>query len=296
MASNNLRKGDRAEYLTQAYLTSISFSNPTYRQEDYGIDFTCTLIEKDGTALYPTDVFAVQVKSNKDSNDQKIVFKKTKKQHLKWLFNSQIPYFLAWVDEENTKAMYLYSISQIWYLEVLKNRKYKALEFEYDTTKGTSINGFEPYSHTNDTYYFKVGKPFLTFEFDDLKDGKKLEEKKKILAKVIKIEKENIMFRNLKLPIMRWLHKYVTDNADSFEFGWAHFSDEAKFLPINKSQDILTHIGHMLIALAQSYKLNNKNEEYHKLKEFIVKLPQKNTEVDGISYNYKSFLETMGFI
>ena len=95
MGRNNLQKGSKAEYLTQVYLTAIFFSNPTYRQEDYGIDFTCTLTEKIKANLYPTDIFAVQVKSNKDTKDQFLKFKKKHKKDLMWLYNNQIPYFLC---------------------------------------------------------------------------------------------------------------------------------------------------------------------------------------------------------
>lgn len=302
--SDNLRKGDKAEYLSQVYLTSIAFSNPTYRQEDYGIDFSCTLIDEEGVNLFPTDAFLVQVKTNKDPKEQHVTFTRKDEKDLIWLYRNQIPFFIAWLDMENTKKMYFYSISPVWYHEVMKNRMYKALVFEYDTkeTSEVSSNGFKHYKHDNDTYYFKLGKPFMSFGLDDIKDDNIIGSKRAIIKKMIDHERSNILYRNLKLPVLQWLHEYIMNDIDSLKFAWAHFcSPEEK--SINNPQEILTHMGQLLITLAKSYELHSDDKEngekykthFNNLSQIIQDLPDKKVIVEGNEYNYKPYLENLGF-
>jgi hypothetical protein len=57
---NTIRKGDRAEYITQGIFSALGYSLPFLRQEDYGLDFLCTLVENKGNLSYPTKSFIVQ--------------------------------------------------------------------------------------------------------------------------------------------------------------------------------------------------------------------------------------------
>lgn len=257
MFPNSFRKGAKAEYLTQIYMSAIGFANPTQRQEDFGIDFTCMLSEKIKNNLYPIHPFTLQVKSHKKEVDQKIVFKKNSNQDLKWLFENPIPYFLVWVDEENTKTAYFYSLSPLWYIDIVET-KFKKLEFIYDTklNDGLNTNNYKPDMIIEDDQIINIGKPFMTFSLDDLKSDSKIEEKRNILQFMIELEKENIKMRSFKIPFMKWLWKVKTDDINSFKIGWSHFSSSEYFKSKANYKSIIKNNADLFISLAASYNLH----------------------------------------
>jgi hypothetical protein len=300
---NNPRKGSEAEYLSQFYLSTFSFSNPTYRQEDFGIDFVCSLIDEEGINLYPTDSFCIQVKTTKDENKQLIQLKKENEKDLDWFYYNQIPYFLCWIDMEGDKTMYFYSVAQVWILEARKNRSYKFIKIIYETdVNGSCTNGFEP-TKEGDTYTFNIGHPFMTISFEDAKRKEMMGVKKEILRSVINVERENISFRNLKLPLMRWLYKYETNNKDTFIFGWNHLCDKNKDESINIPGNILAHLGQLLITLAKSYELHKNDTEngdkyilhHNNLRKMIADLPFNDKDIEEILYEYNRYLPDLGF-
>lgn len=273
----NLRKGGKVEYLTQVYLTALGFSNPTYRQEDFGIDFTCVLTDEKKNKLYPTEPFNLQVKSHKKKEDQILKFKKNNPHDLDWLFKNPNPYLLAWVDYENTKDIYFYSLSSLWYLDIAKV-EYKNLEFRYDTDLCfdiENVNNYKPDAVVLNTHFINLGKPFMSMRLDDLKDEEIIKEKGKILKYVVKLEKENIQYRSFGVPFMKWLWKYKTNEIDSFINGWSHFCNNEAHQEINEPKELIKNIGHILITLASSFALHNqdeKNEEYIKYHLSIIEL------------------------
>jgi hypothetical protein len=127
-----------------------------------------------------------------------------------------------------------------------------------------------------------MGKPFLSISISDLTDEPLINRYRKIITNVLTREYENIVYRNLNLPFMRWLHDFET-NKEKMAFGWAHFSD----LKTPKSQDILESTGHIITSLCYNYKEEGKNDEYNKLREFVLRLPFNN--------EFKSSLVNMGF-
>jgi hypothetical protein len=60
---NSVRKGDRAEYITQGIFSALRYSVPVLRQEDFGLDFLCTSVESAGKISFPTKSFTVQLKT-----------------------------------------------------------------------------------------------------------------------------------------------------------------------------------------------------------------------------------------
>jgi hypothetical protein len=130
----------------------------------------------------------------------------------------------------------------------------------------------------NKIFKIDMGHPFLTISIKDLEDDLKIKNFRKILDKVLTRENENIVYRNLKLPFMRWLHNYDT-NSEKIIFAWAH--DE------RNPQLLLKSIGHIIISLCHNYKINNKLDDYQSLRKFVFRLP--------FNKDYKSSLITLGF-
>lgn len=274
---NHVRKGDRAEYITQGIFSAFGYSIQILRQEDYGIDFLCTLTEKDKIVSYPTKSFTVQLKTSLDN----IVFPTTNPKKIEWLLVNNLPFFICYFDNPNNRVDF-YSTSLIHKFIITRPNKVTKLSFQFSSTHGLCTVDLGFHKKENKIYNLPLGSPFLSVSLNDLTNETLIEDRKYILNKVIDVEIQNIMYRNLGLPFMRWLHKYET-NEKKIEVGWAHFADDG----ITKSNELLNKIGHIIMSLSYAYKAESKREEYLKLKEFVLKLPFNN--------EYQSALVNMNF-
>lgn len=127
----NLRSGDLAEQLGALLLQNVALVSPVPRTEDVGIDLVATLLRNfNGYNYIAEDSFYVQIKS---SSVTEIAFKGQK---VKWLYELQLPFFVASVDRK-TSTIHLYCAHYLSDVFVTNpNRKEIILEFadtiEYD--------------------------------------------------------------------------------------------------------------------------------------------------------------------
>lgn len=274
---NSVRKGDRAEYITQGIFSALGFSLQIVRQEDYGIDFLCTLMEKDKILSYPTKSFTVQLKTSNDN----IVYPLSNPLKIKWLLENNLPFFICYFDENKNRVDF-YSTSLLNKYIIKRPKGVTKISFKQQLGHGKCILQLGTHKEGNKIFNIELGMPFLSISLTDLANEDIIEQRRKILDKVVTYEVENIVYRNLKLPFMRWLHNYETNN-ENIIFGWVHFTDKIAI----SAQTLLENIGHIIISLCYAYKCEGKSDDYEKLKEFVLKLPFDNM--------YKSSLQNMGF-
>jgi hypothetical protein len=274
---NSVRKGDRAEYISQGIFSALGYSLPILRQEDFGIDFLCTVVEQSGKVSYPTQSFTIQLKTNHEN----IVYDLSNAKRTRWLIENNLPFFICYFDTNNNRVDF-YSTSMLSNYLISKPDKVSKISFKMDSVSGACT--IPQYEHKKGNKIFKIdmGKPFLSISIFDLSNESLINKYRKIITKVLRREYENIVYRNLNLPFMRWLHGYET-NKEGILFGWSHFSD----LKSLKSQNILECTGHIIISLCYNYKEEGKTEDFNKLKEYVLRLPFNN--------EFKSSLVTMGF-
>jgi hypothetical protein len=274
---NQVRKGDRAEYITQGIFSAFGYSIQILRQEDYGIDFLCTLTEKDKIVSYPTKSYTVQLKTSHNN----IVLQTTNPGRLKWLLENNLPFFVCYFDNVKN-AVDFYSTSLMHKYIITKPVNVTKISLQFDISHGECTVHLGQHNKRNKIFRLTLGSPFLSISLNDVMDETVVEDRKFILNKVLDVEIQNIMYRNLGLPFMRWLHKYET-NKKQMEIGWAHFADDG----IIKSNQLLDKIGHIIMSLAYTYKVEGKTEEYQKIREFVLKLP--------FNKEYQSGLVNMNF-
>jgi hypothetical protein len=274
---NSVRKGDRAEYITQGIFSALGFSLQILRQEDYGIDFLCTLMEKDGIISYPTKSFTVQLKTNNDN----IVYSLLNSLKVKWLLENNLPFFICYFDEDKNRVDF-YSTSLLNKYIINKPAGVTKISFRQDVGHGRCVLHLGTHKKGKKIFTIELGKPFLSISLTDLADESIIEQRRRLLNKVVTYEVENIVYRNLKLPFMRWLHDYETNN-EQILFGWVHFTDNK----IIAAQALLENVGHIIMSLCYAYKFEGKVDDYEKLKEYVLKLP--------FDIVYKSSLINMGF-
>lgn len=129
---NNLRGGDRAEYLAQFILSSMGVSVQVPRQEDHGHDFFCALQRQDDRQLTFHSPFTVQTGTIGGKN---FVYGAKKKDgqlvhrpmEIDFLRKLQLPFFVGVVDKEQHRLR-LYSTSPMWRI-LYQNEKIGRIEF-----------------------------------------------------------------------------------------------------------------------------------------------------------------------
>src|SRR5579862_1267177 len=98
----SFRLGDRAELLVEQLLAGFAFTTRVPRQEDFGVDFFCSLTRQEGQFLKAGPFFAVQAKSSRDD----IVYEKP--HELEWITNQENP-LLVCVADRGSLAIDVYS-------------------------------------------------------------------------------------------------------------------------------------------------------------------------------------------
>lgn len=274
---NSVRKGDRAEYISQGIFSALGYSLPVLRQEDYGIDFLCTVVEQSGKVSFPTKSFTIQLKTNHEN----IVYDISNPKKFKWLLENNLPFFICYFDMKYNRVDF-YSTSMLSIYLINKPENVSKITFKMDPVSGTCVIPHYIHKKRNKIFKIDMGKPFLSILISDLTNDSLINKYRMIITNVLIREYENIVYRNLNLPFMRWLHNYET-NKERMIFGWAHFSD----LNTLKSQDILESTGHIIMSLCNNYKDEGETEDYNRLKEFVLRLPFNN--------EFKSSLINMGF-
>lgn len=257
---NSVRKGDQAEYIAQGIFSALGYSIQILRQEDYGIDFLCTLTEKSKAVSYPTKSFTIQLKTS----DKNIIFPVSK---LKWVENLKLPFIICQFDNAKNSIDF-YFTSQLYHYLITKPPSITKISFRHIKSKNQSRVHLYSHNENNKIFVLPTVSPFLSIAIKDLSNESLINEKKNILEKIIDIDNDNIMYKNLSLPFMKWVHKYKTNNS-KMEVKWAHFADDG----IITSQNLLKKIGHIILSLTYTYKSEGKDDEYNKLKEFVLKLP-----------------------
>lgn len=276
---NTVRKGDRAEYITQGILSALGYSIQILRQEDFGIDFLCTLTERDNLVSYPTKSFTIQLKTSHDN----IVYKVKENNRVKWLLENNLPFFICYFNNsENSVDFYCTALLNKYIIS--KPDNVSKISFRMENEIGSCTLHLGIHNKERKIYQVELGKPFLSISINDLSNEAVIEDRKIVLNKVVSYENENIVYRNLNLPFMRWLHKYDT-NSKIIHLGWVHFTGEDCK---TNSTELLKSIGHIIMSLCYAYKEEGKEEEYKKLREFVLKLPFDD-------YIYNSSLINMGF-
>jgi hypothetical protein len=115
---DNLRMGDRAEYLGQYFLSAFGTSVPVPRPEDIGIDYCCYLQQKTGRRLTFGLPFQIQIGTAKSKTFTYGGLTKAG-EHKEWeiafLRDQQLPFFVGTVDQEAHRFC-VYSTSAMWFI------------------------------------------------------------------------------------------------------------------------------------------------------------------------------------
>ncbi len=278
MRKEIFRKGDRAEYLANYFLSHLGFISEFQRQEDFGVDFYCTITDIVNDDLIPTLPFMIQVKSSKEP----IVYGRVKKnkwhkEDIDWIFRLELPFFIGYISIEKL-TLDIHNTSSLWFIErEYKNASQLVLTPKFDyfnisvgKPRQEDIKDWK-YGGDGKRYFVDLGNPIVSIHYNDLLDSEKLLTFKSSLKKIIKFEQNNIILKKQKIPYFRWIHQNIPNDQNPIA-GVIYYDDEPE---IANPSEIIESISHQLISLALSYRINKQLDNMNAMKNIIKLIPEK---------------------
>ena len=216
-------ESNQGEYLAQYFLSAFGVSNPVLRQEDIGVDFFCSLANKEKRRLTFHSPYMVQ---HGAAGTKEFVYggynKKTKKwrgEGLKWLFSQELPLFVCVTDRKKARLR-LYTTSVMWLvrykfgnvtqIELCPEERHDPLEDSRGAKIGKKGHG-DGY-----TYRVPLGRPIVDLTILQLHTPvfKKAVE---ALRVAIQTEQKNLTFRRLGVHVASWFPDAAPNNPSSLK-------------------------------------------------------------------------------
>lgn len=198
------RLGDRSELLVEQLLTAFAFTTRVPRQEDFGIDFFCSLIHQEEQLLKAGPFFAVQAKSSTDA----IVYEKP--HELEWIRNQENPLLIC-VADRNALAMDVYST---WNLlcGVLNNWRGQTKASRIVLRPGV-VHHVWPWVQDNDdgSQEICLGKPIARVTDADIFNNIRMEPIANAIGEWVALDRTNIVNRHAN---MDWVLAPITYNTN----------------------------------------------------------------------------------
>jgi hypothetical protein len=270
MRDSNLRMGDRSEYLAQYFLSAFGVSVLVPRQEDIGIDFYCSLAEKNGRHLIYRWPFWVQVGSegSKKFEYGGVTTGDWKRWEIEGLRDLQIPFFVGLVDKEK-RCLRLFSSSAKWFLlnsrwpigqlDLCSDDTRDPMQY-YQTGEVDTQQGRLP------CFQIPLGAPILEVTLEDI-GTEKFHAAARILGSAIEKEYENIVYSKIGTPyaVLPMKDHRPNEPLEVFHYAFAIRDD--------KLGEQLRWIKPVCISVAANYKAQNRQADLDKLRPIFDLLP-----------------------
>ncbi|MEZ4891484.1 MAG: hypothetical protein R2778_00510 [Saprospiraceae bacterium] len=140
---------------------------------------------------------------------------------------------------------------------------------QYDINNTKAIKNWNDAGGDGRVYKIKLQRPLLSVPISKLKDLPFIDQVKRILEVYIRMEHRNIIQDELSWPTFYWPSKYSTNNEE-ITYKWIHYTDNPE---LTNPDRILEDNGQLLNALAISYRLHNRIEEFDSLNVILKNLP-----------------------
>jgi hypothetical protein len=221
----NFREGDRSELLAQYYLSKLGLCSPIPRQEDIGLDFSCSIADQETGALSFGFPYLVSVKSRSSPNivlaPSNTTIGNNGTEHVAWLFRQNLPIMLAVVDKE-TDAVSLFSTIPIWFLyhRDLSSIGTLTLAPRFDASRTHDVgrpSRSEELSTWRGHYDFVVDLGFPVAILTDVSRQSQadIQRMKESLRQAVWVAELNTLHARLRIPHFYWFN-HTTPDASRF--------------------------------------------------------------------------------
>ena len=197
----NLHEGSRSEILADYLFSRWGAVTPARRQDDYGVDFFCTLTERVGQLEQVREYFTVQVKSAEEPWEFK------DQESVQWLTEYPTPLFLCTVSKKQMRVRVYHTFPRFW-LSSLGDRP-ETLELSPgEGPSGKSVQWKNGSS-------FSLSAPIIEATIDDLMDDAQLLKRRDTFAHWVRADRENCDLIRQGLLRFRMPHQYMTNASPS---------------------------------------------------------------------------------
>jgi hypothetical protein len=195
----NLHEGSRSEYLANYLLAQFGTAISVPHQEDSGIDFYCTIMERIGQSAWPLHHYTVQVKSTLEP----WVFPAS--ESVRWFVQHPLPLFLMVVDKSEARFRVYQTLARflVWTVS-------SALPERLELVPGPD-DGSDPPPST-DPNRISLGAPILNLTVTDLLKDNVAVQTKAILSAWLDLEARNLANVTNRLPLCVKPGKYATNS------------------------------------------------------------------------------------
>ena len=277
------READRIEHLANFLLSALGLITPVPRQEDLGVDFHCSLADQEGAVVTYGFPFLVQVKSIVKPQVRIKAPRKYRHQpnvipdHLSWLFNQELPMFLALVDRDEI-SIRLYSLSPAWF--VFHDREHcpdcSSLSLIPRIDESNDARAGRPQrigqvTSSPESYEYEVdlGFPVASFSAKETAVRQTLATLKDSLRTCINNEVRNLVFLRAGLPQFHWISEARLDQGGPIpEF----FCREAPATG-EALKRIHSFLGPSLLPLALRYQADGRTDLLKALRALLREIP-----------------------
>lgn len=221
--SYSFREGDRSEYLAQFLLSAAGLCTFIPRQEDIGLDFSCSIADQRNGVLTFGYPYLISVKSISHPSieltptDAAIAANDTR--HVEWLFRQQLPIFLGVVDKDAV-SLRIYSLLPLWFLYYKGGPQIGTLSIKprLNATEvndvgmpiqGAALQNWPGHFH----YDVDVGHPVVVLDLAVIKDADSLAEAKRLLRMAVSFGQKNLLHYQLQIPHFYWLARTTPDSS-----------------------------------------------------------------------------------
>lgn len=194
----NFHEGSRSEYLANYVLAQFGTAISVPHQEDSGVDFYCTLVERIGRRAWPRNHYTVQVKSE----DGPWHF--ASRDSVQWLVEHPLPLLLMQVDKAEARVRLYHTFPRFLAWTTLVDLP-DSLELTPEGDgKGSS-------TQWDNGTRFSLGPPILSRTVMDLIDEATFQQSKAVLGSWLVAETKNIANVTVGLPMFQMPASYETN-------------------------------------------------------------------------------------
>jgi hypothetical protein len=173
----NLHEGGRSEILADYLFSSWGTVSPVRRQDDHGVDLSCTLVERVGRRAWVRDYYSVQVKSTAEP----WIFEG--QESVRWLVEHPVPLFLCSVSKAQGRVRVYHVMPRfcVWAMGRLPTR----LELVPEETHSGKFVEWQTGS------VYSLSAPVIEADLQTLINEERMREFGQVLTAWVRIDREN---------------------------------------------------------------------------------------------------------
>ena len=232
--AHGFHEGSRSEILADYLFSTWGTVTPVRRQDDYGIDLFCTLVNRVGHRDFVSDHYSVQVKSNTDP----WVFEDA--DSVEWLVSHPTPLYLACVDKGGGRLS-IYRTAARFLAAMWPHSRLVLTPSESD--EGHCPQWLDPAN-------FDMSAPILRVTFADMADAGRLAHLRTVFEHWVAVDRNQCNMRRMGLLRVREPYSYRVNEipeSGTVEQGMSVPTDEQLKLVMETFVEVVDCVGHQAL-------------------------------------------------